>query len=466
MSFAVAIVGRPNVGKSTLFNRLAGRRLALVHDTPGVTRDRRQATGALADLRFTVIDTAGLEEAEGQGLVARMQAQTERAVAAADVALLLVDARAGITPVDRHFVRWLRRAGTPVVLVANKCEGGGGEAGLLECFSLGLGEPVAVSAEHGEGMGALYEALVPFADRAAQAAPAAPPEGGEEAPMPAQEEFAADAAGEDRPVRLAIVGRPNVGKSTLVNRLLGEERLLTGPEPGVTRDAIAVEWTYAGRAIQLVDTAGLRRRARVTGELERLSVADALRAIRLAEVVALVVDARAVLERQELTIARMVADEGRAMVIVLNKWDLVTDRAAALRALGDALESSLPQVRGIPHVALSALTGSKVEKLMPAVLDAHDVWNRRLATGPLNRWLSEMVEHHPPPAPGGRPLRLRFITQVKARPPTFALFVNKPEGLPESYQRYLANALRHDFDLPGVPLRLLLRKGRNPYGAR
>ncbi len=431
------------MGKSTLFNRLVGRREAIVHPTPGVTRDRREGEGQIGDLRFHVIDTAGLDEA-GDELRARMQAQTERALADADVALLLVDARAGITPTDEHFVRWVRRSRTPVLLVANKCEGRGGEAGLLEAYGLGLGEPVPISAEHGEGLGHLYDMLRPFAGP------------GEETTAGPPEKAAVE-------IRLAVIGRPNVGKSTLVNRLLGEERMLTGPEPGVTRDAIQVAWDYEGQRLRLVDTAGLRRRARISDRLEKLSVSDALRAVRLAEVVILVVDARQMFERQDLVIADMVVNEGRALVIAVNKWDLIEDRGVTRRRMRDALERALPQVRGVPTVTLSALTGANMVSLMPAVLHAYEVWNRRVPTAPLNRWLAEVSAHHPPPAPQGRRIRLRYITQVKTRPPTFALFASRPEALTESYVRYLVNALRESFDLPGVPLRLMLRKGRNPY---
>jgi GTP-binding protein len=440
--FTVAILGRPNVGKSTLFNRLAGRRLALVDDTPGVTRDRREGDASLGDLRFRIIDTAGLEEDERGTLAARMRAQTARALADADAALFLIDAREGVTPLDRHFARWLRRADKPVLLVANKAEGAQGAAGAGEAHALGLGQPIPLSAEHGEGMADLYDALAPLVDRAAHTA--AP-----EATV--------------RPLQIAIIGRPNVGKSTLVNRLLGEERMLTGPEPGITRDAITIAWEWHGRAVRLIDTAGLRRRPRIEGKLEKLSVADTLRAIRFAEVVVLVVDATQALERQDLGLAKLVAEEGRALVLAVNKWDLVADKRAALAALRDALEHSLPQLAGLKLVTLSALSGTGVAKLMPAVLGAEEAWNRRVPTNALNRLLAEAQERHPPPLVAGRRLRLRYITQANVRPPTFALFASKPGELPESWRRYLTNLLRETFDLPGVPIRVMLRKGKNPY---
>jgi len=449
----IAIVGRPNVGKSTLFNRLAGRREAIVDDQPGVTRDRREGEGSLVDLRFRLVDTAGLEEAFDDSLPARMRRQTEAAIADADVVLLLIDARAGVTPVDTHFAQWLRTQAVPVVLVANKCESRAGEAGRLEAYALGLGDPVPVSAEHGTGMNLLYEALVEVLEPAADAVEPDLDMADAEAGEP-----------EEGPLRLAIVGRPNVGKSTLVNTLLGAERLLTGPEAGITRDAVTVEWDYQGRQIALVDTAGLRRKARISEKLEHLSVSDSLRAIQFAEVVALVLDGTQALERQDLTIARHVVEEGRALVLVVNKWDLVDDKQAAMAALRDRLETSLPQATGVPVVTLSALTGRNLDALMPAVLKCHEVWNRRLPTAALNAWLAEMLERHPPPlAANKRRIRLRYITQPKARPPTFALFGNRPEDLPDSYRRYLENSLRERFDLDGTPIRLLLRKGENPY---
>jgi len=442
MAFTVAILGRPNVGKSTLFNRLVGRRAALVDDLPGVTRDRREGEGRIADLDFHVIDTAGLEEAAPTTLAGRMRAQTERSLATADVVLLMVDAREGITEPDRHFGGWLRKSGKPVVLVANKAEGRAELGAVGEAYKLGLGDPVPLSAQHGEGFAELYDRLRDFA------------------PLP--EEAAAVERGE-RPLQLAIVGRPNVGKSTLVNRLVGEDRLLTGPEPGITRDAIALEWQWRGRAIRLVDTAGLRRRARIEEQLERLAVADTLRTIRFAETVVLMLDATEPFGRQDITIANLVAEEGRALVIAANKWDAVPNPDAALRQLRDRLTASLAQLQGVPLVPISGLTGKGLDALMKAVVATDAVWNKRLPTPALNRWLAAIQERHPPPLVGPRRLRLRYMTQANTRPPTFALFASKPGELPDSYRRFLVNSLRQDFDLPGTPIRLMLRKGANPY---
>jgi GTP-binding protein len=445
MSFAVAILGRPNVGKSTLFNRLVGRRLALVDDTPGLTRDRREGEGRIADLGFRVFDTAGLEEAAPSSLEGRMQAHTERALVLADVALLVVDAREGVTQADRHFAGWLRRSGKPVVLVANKTEGRTTLPGVGEAYRLGLGDPVPISAEHGEGLADLYERLRPFAvDRSADAPP----------------------PGHQKAMQLAIVGRPNVGKSTLANRLIGEDRLLTGPEAGITRDAIAIDWTWGGRAIRLIDTAGLRRKPRVQANLERLSVGDAWRAVRFAETVIVVLDALQPFERQDLAIARLVADEGRAVVLAASKWDAVVEPAGVLERLRDRASRSLPQLHGIALVPVSALTGRGIDALMMAVFAADEVWNRRVVTANLNRWLAAIQQPYPPPLVEGRRLQLRYITQVNIRPPTFALFASKPGELPVSYRRYLVNGLRQEFDLPGTPIRLMLRKGKNPYDAQ
>jgi GTPase len=447
MSFAVAILGRPNVGKSTLFNRLCGRRAALVDDTPGLTRDRREGEAHIADLGFRAIDTAGLEEAAPASLAGRMQAQTGRALADADVALLVIDARDGVTEADCHFAAWLRRSGKPVVLVANKTEGRATLAGVGEAYRLGLGDPVPISAEHGEGLAGLYERLAPFCR-------------GDEIARDTVEDTS------KRPLHLAIVGRPNVGKSTLVNRLIGEDRLLTGPEAGITRDAIAIDWAWCGRLIRLADTAGIRRRPHVEGKIEQLSVADALRTIRFAETVVLVVDALQPLERQDLTIARLVAEEGRALVLAATKWDAVPDRAAALKALRERLAISLPQLHGVFPVPVSGLTGYGLDAMMDAVITADAVWNKRVPTADLNRWLAAVQERHPPPLAAGRRLRLRYMTQVNTRPPSFALFASKPAELPDSYRRYLVNALRAAFELPGTPIRLMLRQGKNPYDAR
>ena len=443
MSFAVAILGRPNVGKSTLFNRLAGRRLALVDDTPGVTRDRRETEGRIADLEFRIIDTAGLEEAAPASLAGRMQGQTERALAEADVALLVIDAREGVTDADRHFANWLRRSGKPVVVLANKAEGRAALAGIGEAYRLGLGDPVPISAEHGEGLANLYERLSPYSGHT-EAAPTA----------------------RSKALQLAIVGRPNVGKSTLINRLIGEERLLSGPEAGITRDAIAIDWMWRDRQIRLVDTAGLRRKPRVEGKLEQLSVGDALRAIRFAETVVLVIDSLQPLERQDLTIARLVAEEGRALVLAANKWDAVDNHPATLKRLRERASISLPQLHDIWLVPVSGLRGFGLDSMMAAVSAADEVWNRRVATADLNRWLAAVEERHPPPLVEGRRLRLRYMTQVNTRPPTFALFASRPGELPDSYRRYLSNALRQEFDLPGTPIRLMLRKGANPFQPR
>jgi GTP-binding protein len=442
MSFTAAIVGRPNVGKSTLFNRLVGQRVALVDDLPGVTRDRREGKARLGDIEFTVIDTAGFENVTGESLAARMRAQTEQAIGGADVVLMVIDSRAGVTPDDRQFVQILRRHAAPVVLVANKSEGRAGLDGAYEAFELGLGDPVAISAEHGEGLADLFEALLPFVI-----------EPDEEPAEPAP----------TGPLQMAIVGRPNVGKSTLVNRLIGQDRLLTGPEAGITRDAIAIDWIADGRPIRLIDTAGLRRKSKVEGKLETLSTSDTLRAIRFAEVVVLVLDATMMLEKQDLTIARMVENEGRALVIAASKWDVIEDKKAALLMLSDRLQTSLPQLLGLATVPVSGVTGEGLDRLMQAVLATHAVWNKRIPTPVLNRWLAAVQERHPPPLVDGRRLRLRYMTQANIRPPTFALFASKPGDLPDSYRRYLVNLMRQDFELPGVPIRLMLRKGKNPY---
>jgi len=454
MSFTVAIVGRPNVGKSTLFNRLVGRRLALVDDQPGVTRDRREGRARLGDLDFTVIDTAGLEEAAPESLTGRMQEQTEAAIAAADAVLFLFDARAGSTPGDLVFANLVRRSGKPAIVVANKSEGRAGEAGALEAYELGLGEPVAISAEHGEGLADLYQAL-----RAALPDATAPAED-------ADDENAAEETAEQRPIRIAVVGRPNSGKSTLINRLLGEERLLTGPEAGITRDAIAVEVEWQGRAFRVHDTAGMRRRSRIEEKLEKLSVADALNAIRFAEVVVVLMDAEKPFEEQDLRIADLVEREGRALVIGMNKWDLVERKPGAIGKLREETDHWLPQVKGVPAVAVSGLTGEGLDRLMQAVVDIYAVWNKRVGTSALNRWLADVVASHPPPAVSGRAIRLDYVTQPKSRPPSFVLFTSRSDAVPDAYRRYLVNSLRESFDLPGTPIRLTLREKKNPFAKR
>ena len=470
----VAIIGRPNVGKSTLFNRLVGKRLALVDDTPGVTRDRREGEASLGDLTFTLVDTAGLEEGDEASLTGRMRAQTERAMDEADVCLFVIDARAGLTPTDKEFATLMHRFGDKTVLVANKVEGRKGLDGAYEAFELGLGEPVALSAEHGEGMGDLFSALDEQFTRLIEArvhdagpklAEQLEPDDG----VDDEDEDGPDiieAAPRTHPLQVAIVGRPNAGKSTLVNQLLGDDRLLTGPEAGITRDTIAVDWVFQGRPFKLFDTAGMRRKAKVQDKLEKLSVSDALHAIQFAECVVLLMDAEHPFEKQDLQIADLVAREGRALVFGLNKWDLIRDKGSFLKTCAEELARLLPQVRGAPLVPLSGLTGKGTEALMRAVLQMDDVWNRRVSTAALNRWLAASLAQHPPPAVAGRRLKLRYMTQVKARPPTFAVFCSRPDALPGSYTRYLINGLRDTFDLPGVPLRINLRKGDNPYAAK
>lgn len=452
MSFNVAIVGRPNVGKSTLFNRLVGRKLALVDDTPGVTRDRREGAATLGDLAFTIIDTAGLEDVSDDSLEARMRMQTESAIEDADVCLFMIDVRAGVTPIDEHFAQLLRRSAKPVIVLANKSEGRA-EVGAYEAFSLGLGDPVAISAEHGEGLGSLYDALQPFSDAALL----------EE---DEQDDADEDYGDPDKPLKIAVIGRPNAGKSTLINSLLGKERLLTGPEAGITRDSISIDWEWNDRRIKLFDTAGIRKKAKVNEKLEKLSVADGLRAIRFAEVVVVTFDATIPFEKQDLQLADLVVREGRSLVIALNKWDLIEDRQATMEILREKCQRLLPQVRGVPMIPISGITGHNLEKLLKAVVETYDVWNIRLSTSQLNRWFDDITQYHPPPAVAGRRLKLRYITQAKSRPPTFVIFCTRADAFPESYKRYLLNAIRDDFKLPGVPLRLILREGKNPYSER
>jgi GTPase len=445
MAFTIAIVGRPNVGKSTLFNRLVGRAVALVDDAPGSTRDRHEGEAKLGDLHFRVIDTAGLDHAAPGTTEERMQHQTTRALEGADAILFLIDGREGVTPLDRHFADRIRRAKRPVVLVANKAENMRSLAEVGDAFVLGLGEPVMISAEHGEGMADLFDALAPLVAAENQGHRV------DEGPVP---------------LRLAIVGRPNVGKSTLLNRLIGTERLVTGPEPGITRDAISVQWSWRGHPVRLVDTAGMRRRSRIEARIEKLSIAETLSAIRFAEIVVLVVDATEPLGKQDLLIAEMVEKEGRGLVLAVSKWDLVTDRRTTLEQLHQRVDVSLPQLKGLRIVTLSGLSGLGLEKLMPAVWATHQAWSKRVPTPALNRWLASVQERHPPPVVAGRRLKLRYIAQANIHPPTFALFASKPGELPDAYRRYLVNLLREKFDLPAVPIRMMLRKGDNPYAEK
>ncbi|MEZ5895073.1 MAG: ribosome biogenesis GTPase Der [Parvularculaceae bacterium] len=456
----IAVVGRPNVGKSTLFNRLVGKRLALVDDTPGVTRDRREGDARLGELAFTIIDTPGLEEAPEAALEGRMRQQTDKAVAEAAACIFVVDARVGVTPLDQTFANILRASGKPVILLANKAEGAAAEAGVIDAWSLGIGDPIPFSAEHGQGLSDLYSALAPIIDAAATAA------AGENTDPDADDE---EEGWNDplKPLRVAIVGRPNAGKSTLLNRLLGEERMLTGPEAGITRDSVSIEWAWRGDdrdwPIKLFDTAGIRKKARVQAKLEKLSVADSLRAIRFAEVVVLLLDAQTPLEKQDLQIADLVLREGRALVIAINKWDMIDDKNEASRAIREKAARLLPQAPRVPMVFFSAQTGRGVDKLMPAVTRLYIDWNARVKTPDLNTWLKSAVERHPPPAVSGQRIKLRYITQIKTRPPTFMAKCTRAEDVPASYRRYLVNGIRDAFDIWGVPVRLILDKPDNPY---
>lgn len=472
MSFTLAIVGRPNVGKSTLFNRLVGKKLALVDDQPGVTRDLREGEAKLGDLRFTVIDTAGLEDATDNSLEGRMRRLTERAVDMADICLFMVDARTGVTPTDEMFADILRRKSAHVILAANKAEGNAAEAGVLEAYGLGLGEPLRLSGEHGEGMPDLYSVLLPLADKfEAEAEDTSPvvdvdiyedddwdEEGEYEVPMPTA----------DKPLQVAVIGRPNAGKSTLINKILGEDRLLTGPEAGITRDAISLRTEWNEVPMRIFDTAGMRKKAKVQEKLEKLSVSDGLRAVKFAEVVVVLLDAAIPFEQQDLRIADLAEREGRAVVVAVNKWDVEENRQEKLKELKESFARLLPQLRGAPLVTVSAKTGRGLDRLNDAIIRAYQVWNRRISTSALNRWLTGMLEQHPPPAPQGKRIKMRYMTQVKTRPPGFVVMCSHPDKVPAAYSRYLVNGLRQDFDMPGTPIRLTLRGqgDKNPYKNR
>ena len=457
---SIAIIGRPNVGKSTLFNRLTGTRAALVSDMPGLTRDRRSGEARIGGNLVTIVDTAGLEEANSGSIAARMRRQSEAALVSADLVLFVMDARQGVTPADEVFARIVRAAGKPVVLVANKCEGRGGEAGFYEAFKFGLGEPVGISAEHGEGLGDLERDILAALGLKPQHQPKKPRKEIDEETSTGDTDAGERVA---KPLRVAIVGRPNSGKSTLVNALLGEDRMITGPEPGLTRDAVSTDFDWKGRAVRLFDTAGLRRKAKVTEVAEKLSNTDAVRAIRFAEVVVLLVDAERPLEHQDLTIGELVTEEGRAIVIAVNKWDLIEDKQKRLREIRDLVAISLAQVQGVTVVPVSALAEKGLDKLMSAVFEAAETWNKRISTSALNRWLEEALTRHAPPAAAGRRIKLRYMTQHSTRPPSFVAFCSKPQDMPKSYLKYLENSLRAAFDMPGVPIRIGLRKSDNPF---
>ena len=465
MSFTLAIVGRPNVGKSTLFNRLVGKRLALVDDQPGVTRDLREGAARLGDLRFTVIDTAGLEEATDDSLQGRMRRLTERAVDMADICLFMIDARAGVTPTDEIFADILRKRSAHVILAANKGEGAAADAGVLEAWNLGLGEPMRLSAEHGEGMGDLLSVLMPIADELAKKAEDHSPETEVAVDEDGESDLEDHAPTKAKPLQIAVVGRPNAGKSTLINKIIGEDRLLTGPEAGITRDSISVLTEWNGTHTRIFDTAGMRKRAKVQEKLEKLSVSDGLRAVKFAEVVVVLLDAAIPFEQQDLRIADLAEREGRAVVVAVNKWDIEEEKQEKLRDLKESFERLLPQLRGAPLVTVSAKTGRGLDRLHAAILRAHDIWNRRVTTAQLNRWLVGMLEQHPPPAPQGKRIKMRYMTQAKTRPPGFVVMCSHPDKMPDSYSRYLVNGLREDFDMPGTPIRLHMRGqgDKNPY---